>query len=124
LVGHVEVLYFRGDAKGIKTVEDWWKLESRMQRGTREVGNVEGDFIQTGLLVLKRLLQAIFLTIAIYRGVKMYANGETNRLWSHIMLSVVLGIFVFAPGIAKYLALYVLKTLGISIDGLTDTIGG
>lgn len=54
----------------------------------------------------------------------MYANGETNRLWSHIMLSVILGIFVFAPGIAKYLALYVLKTLGISVDGLTDTTGG
>lgn len=85
---------------------------------------MEGDFINTGLLVIKRLLQAIFLTIAIYRGVKMYANGETNRLWSHIMLSVILGIFVFAPGIAKYLALYVLKTLGISVDGLTDTIGG
>jgi len=85
---------------------------------------MEGDFVNTGLLVLKRILQAVFLTIAIYRGVKMYANGETNRLWSHVLLSVVLGIFVFAPGIAKYLALYVLKTLGISVDGLTDTTGG
>ncbi|MEB3102857.1 hypothetical protein [Ferviditalea candida] len=85
---------------------------------------MEGDFVNTGLLVVKRLLQAIFLTIAIYRGVKMYANGETNRLWSHIVLSTILGIFVFAPGIAKYLALYVLKTLGISVDGLTDTTGG
>lgn len=84
---------------------------------------MDGDFVDTGLLVIKRLLQAIFLTIAIYRGVKMYANGETNRLWSHIMLSVILGIFVFAPGIAKYLALYVLETLGISVDGLTDTTG-
>ena len=85
---------------------------------------MEGDFVDTGLLVIKRLLQAIFLTIAIYRGVKMYANGETNRLWSHIMLSVILGIFVFAPGIAKFLALYVLQKLGISVDGLTDTTGG
>lgn len=85
---------------------------------------MEGDFVDTGLLVVKRLLQAIFLTIAIYRGVKMYANGETNRLWSHIMLSVILGIFVFAPGIAKFLALYVLQKLGISVDGLTDTTGG
>lgn len=85
---------------------------------------MEGDFVNTGLLVIKRLLQAIFLTIAIYRGVKMYANGETNRLWSHILLSVILGIFVFAPGIAKYLALYVLNKLGIPVDELTDTVGG
>ncbi|MCD1261283.1 hypothetical protein B5M42_021000 [Paenibacillus athensensis] len=85
---------------------------------------MNGDFIDTGLLVIKRLLQAIFLTIAIYRGVKMYANGENNRLWSHVVLSVLLGIFVFFPGIAKYLALYVLQKLGISVDGLTDTTGG
>lgn len=85
---------------------------------------MDGDFIDTGLLVIKRLLQAIFLTIAIYRAVKMYAHGENNKLWSHVVLSVVLGIFVFFPGIAKYLALYVLNKLGISIDGLTDTTGG
>ncbi|MFC4306409.1 hypothetical protein [Cohnella boryungensis] len=85
---------------------------------------MNGDFVDTGLLVIKRLLQAIFLTIAIYRGVKMYANGENNRLWSHVVLSIILGIFVFFPGIAKYLALYVLKKLGISVDGLSDTTGG
>jgi hypothetical protein len=88
------------------------------------VGEVNGDFIDTGLLVIKRILQAIFLTIAIYRGVKMYANGENNRLWSHIVLSVILGVFVFFPGIAKYLALYVLRKLNIEIDGLTDTLPG
>lgn len=85
---------------------------------------MDGDFIDTGLTVIKHLLQAIFLTIAIYRGVKMYANGETNRLWSHILLSIILGIFVFAPGIARFLALYVLEKLGISIDGLDDVTGG
>ena len=84
---------------------------------------MNGDFIDTGLTVIKRVLQGVFLTIAIYRGVKMYANGENNRLWSHIILSVVLGIFVFFPGIAKYLAIYVLKTLNISVDGLTNTTG-
>jgi hypothetical protein len=88
------------------------------------VKRVNGDFVDTGLLVIKRLLQAVFLTIAIYRGVKMYANGENNRLWSHIILSIVLGIFVFFPGIAKYLAVYVLKKLNINVDGLTDTTGG
>ncbi len=85
---------------------------------------MNGDFVDTGLLVIKRVLQAIFLTIAIYRGVKMYANGENNRLWSHIILSIVLGIFVFFPGIAKYLAVYVLQKLNINVDGLTDTMGG
>jgi hypothetical protein len=85
---------------------------------------MNGDFVDTGLLVIKRVLQAIFLTIAIYRGVKMYANGENNRLWSHIILSIVLGIFVFFPGIAKYLAVYVLQKLNINVDGLTNTMGG
>lgn len=83
---------------------------------------MNGDFIDTGLLVIKRILQAVFLTIAIYRGVKMYANGENNRLWSHILLSVVLGIFVFFPGIAKYLAIYVLTKLNIEVEGLTNTV--
>lgn len=78
--------------------------------------------MDTGLLVIKRVLQAVFLTIAIYRGVKMYANGENNRLWSHIVLSIVLGIFVFFPGIAKYLALYVLNKLNIQTDGLTNNL--
>lgn len=85
---------------------------------------MNGDFVDTGLLVIKRVLQGVFLTIAIYRGVKMYANGENNQLWSHIILSVILGIFVFFPGIAKYLAVYVLHKLNINVDGLTDTMGG
>jgi hypothetical protein len=80
------------------------------------------DFIDTGLLVIKRILQAVFLTIAIYRAVKLYANGENNRLWAHILLSAVLAIFVFFPGIAKYLAIYILTKLNIEVDGLTDTL--
>ncbi|MFC4767167.1 hypothetical protein [Effusibacillus consociatus] len=80
------------------------------------------DWLDVLILTLTRLLQAAFLTIAIYRGVKMYWNGENNRLWGHILLSSILAIFVFFPGIVKFLAGYVLKKLHIEDGGFTNIL--
>ncbi|MFD1674792.1 hypothetical protein [Alicyclobacillus fodiniaquatilis] len=74
------------------------------------------DFISTGITWAEHTLQAIFLCVAVYRGVRLYAHGEQNRLWGHIILSCILAIFVFFPSIAEFLAQYLLKQLGISLS--------
>ncbi len=73
------------------------------------------DFISTGIAWAEHVLQAVFLCVAVYRGVKLYAHGEQNRLWGHIILSCILAIFVFFPQIAQFLATYLLQKLGINL---------
>lgn len=75
------------------------------------------DFITTGITWAEHVLQAVFLCVAVYRGVKLYAYGEQNRLWGHIILSCILAIFVFFPQIAQFLATYLLQKLGIKLGG-------
>ena len=73
------------------------------------------DFISTGITWAEHVLQAVFLAVAVYRGVKLYARGEHNHLWSHIILSCILAVFVFFPSITEFLANYLLQKLGINL---------
>ena len=73
------------------------------------------DFISTGITWAEHVLQAVFLCVAVYRGVKLYAHGEQNRLWGHIILSCILAVFVFFPSITEFLANYLLQKLGINL---------
>lgn len=75
------------------------------------------DFINTGITWAEHVLQALFLCVAVYRGVKLYARGEHNHLWSHIILSCLLAVFVFFPKVAEFLATYLLQKLGINVGG-------